>query len=197
MADPLPFQDLIRRLRAGDERAAEELLREYGPAVQRAVQRRLGDTRLGRVLDAEDVCQSVMGSFFRQAVAGHYELEQPDQLVKLLTVMARNKVADQVRRQRAQCRDNRRVVGDTPHEDELLGSDPTPSQQASARELFSEFRRRLSPEEWQLLELRQQGLDWTAIAARLNGHADALRKKLTRALDRVADELGLEGGKPG
>src|SRR5437660_1180896 len=128
------FQELIRRMRAGDQRAAEELLEEYGPTLQRAVQRRLTDSRLGRVLDPADIYQSVMGSFFAHAVEGRYQLDQPDQLVKLLTTMARNKVADQVRRQRAQRRDNRRVVADSPHEDELIGSDPTPSQQASARE---------------------------------------------------------------
>ena len=35
------------------------------------------------------------------------------------------------------------------------------------------------------------GLDWAAIAAAQGGSAEALRKKLARALDRVAAELGL------
>ena len=46
-----------------------------------------------------DICQSVMGSFFYRAALGQYELEKPDDLVRLLVTMARNKLADQARRQ--------------------------------------------------------------------------------------------------
>jgi RNA polymerase sigma-70 factor (ECF subfamily) len=43
-----------------------------------------------------------------------------------------------------------------------------------------------------LLELRQQGLDWAAIAAQVGGSAEARRKQLARAVERVGGELGLE-----
>lgn len=42
--------------------------------------------------------------------------------------------------------------------------------------------------------MRQQGLEWAAIAAELGGSPEALRKHFTRALDRVARRLGLERG---
>jgi hypothetical protein len=61
-----------------------------------------------------------------------------------------------------------------------------------ARDLLEEVRRRLSPEERQVLELRSEGHDWAAIAAWLGDGAEALRKKHARALDRVAEQLGLE-----
>jgi RNA polymerase sigma-70 factor (ECF subfamily) len=51
----------------------------------------LTDPRLRRVLDTVDVCQSVLGGFVR-AAAGQFDLEQPEQLVKLLTTMARNRI---------------------------------------------------------------------------------------------------------
>lgn len=54
------------------------------------------------------------------------------------------------------------------------------------------MRRRLTSEERQLLELRDQGLDWAQIAAARNGSAEALRKRLARAIDRVSARLGLE-----
>ncbi len=54
------------------------------------------------------------------------------------------------------------------------------------------MRRRLSPEEFELLELRGQGREWAAIAAERGGSAEALRKKLARAIDRVAQELRLD-----
>ncbi len=43
-----------------------------------------------------------------------------------------------------------------------------------------------------MLELRKEGLEWTAIAERLGGTAEALRKKLARAVDRVAHQLHLD-----
>ena len=50
------FQELIGRVRAGDQDAATELVKTYEPAVRRAVRLRLGDTRLGRAFDSMDVC---------------------------------------------------------------------------------------------------------------------------------------------
>ena len=60
------------------------------------------------------------------------------------------------------------------------------------RDLQQEVRRRLAPDEWQLLELKNQGHDWAEIAAEVGGAAETLRKKLARAIDRVVDELGLD-----
>ena len=61
------------------------------------------------------------------------------------------------------------------------------SVRAWDRDRQQEVRRRLSPDERQILELRNQGHDWAGIAAQLGGGAEALRKKLARALDRVAE----------
>jgi len=44
------------------------------------------------------------------------------------------------------------------------------------------------------LDLRDQGLDWAAIAAQVGGSPEALRKRLARAIDLVVAELGLEEG---
>jgi hypothetical protein len=68
----------------------------------------------------------------------------------------------------------------------------SPSTVIVVRDLQEEVRRRLAPDEWQLLELRNQGHDWAAIAAMVGGLAETLRKKLARAIDRVVAELGLD-----
>src|SRR5262247_3045690 len=99
------FADFVGRIRAGDEQAATDLVGRYEPAIRRAVRARLGDRRLRRVLDSMDLCQSVLASFFAGAAAGRYDLGRPDQLVRLLVAIARNKVAFQARRQRAGNRD--------------------------------------------------------------------------------------------
>lgn len=191
MTEPDSFADLVRRVRAGDPDAAADLVRKYEPAIRRVVRVRLGG-RVGALFDSMDVCQSVLGSFFLRAAAGQYALDSPTDLIKLLTAMARNKLAFQVRRQRAQKRD---VGRDVPADAVAEPAAPTtsPSRQVAARELLGELDRRLSPEERQLVELRTRGHDWADIADRLRGTPEALRKKHARALDRVAKELGLEG----
>src|SRR6516164_2725471 len=166
MPEANDFQDLIRRVRAGEEEAATDLVRRYEPAIRRAVRIRLGDTRLERAFDSMDVCQSVMASFFVRAALGQYELGAPEQLLKLLATMARHKLADRVDRERAACRDNRRVEEGGADTREVAGTAGSPSRQVAARELLEEVQRRLSPEERQLVDLRGQGLDWAAIAAR-------------------------------
>src|SRR3954447_3229156 len=105
------FEVLIRRVRDGDQQAAAELVRRYEPAIRRAARVRLLDTRLNRLLDSMDVCQSVMASFFVRTALGQYQLETPDQLLKLLATMTRNKLAGAVKGHRAGRRDFRRVEG--------------------------------------------------------------------------------------
>ena len=155
---------------------------------------RLGDTRLQRVMDSMDVCQSVLASFFVRAAGGQYDLERPEQLLRLLVTMARNKVATAARKQRRQRRDQRRDAGTPVEEMEVAGGSPSPSRVLAGKELLSNLRKKLSAEERQIAELRAQGQGWPEVADALGGSAEARRKQLARALDRVARELGLDGG---
>lgn len=192
MSDEIPFPDLIQRVRSGDSEAAAELVRRYEPAIRRVVRLRLTDPRLRRVFDSMDVCQSVLGSFFVRAAMGQYDLVDPDQLLKLLAQMARHKVTDQMRRERAARRDLARLETDSGAAKQVAAAGASPSQHAAGRELLVEFRKRLSPEELDLADLRAQGQEWADIAAERGENADALRKRLTRGLDRVAQQLGLD-----
>jgi RNA polymerase sigma-70 factor (ECF subfamily) len=88
----------MRRVRGGDGRAAEELVRRYEPTIRRVVRVRLVDPRLQRLFDSMDICQSVFGSFFVHAALGDYELATPEQLLGLLVSMSRKKVVDKSRR---------------------------------------------------------------------------------------------------
>src|ERR1700676_1254496 len=142
MSEATDFPDLIRRVRAGDEAAAAELVRRYEPAIRRAVRIRLSDTRLARAFDSMDICQSVMASFFVRAALGQYELNAPEQLLKLLATMARHKLADQVDKERAECRDNRRVEEGSPESRQILAAANSPSRQVAANELLQEVHRR-------------------------------------------------------
>lgn len=192
MSETDSFEVFLRRVRAGEPGAATELVERYGAAIRLEVQMRLGEPGLRRLLDPEDVCQSVLASFFLRAAAGEYELDRPEQLVGLLLAMARNKVGMQVRRQRALRRDTRRDDRTDPATLELAGGGPSPSRVVVGRELLDEFRRRLNDEERRVADLRAQGQEWAEIARTLGGSPDGRRKQLARAADRVARELGLE-----
>jgi RNA polymerase sigma-70 factor (ECF subfamily) len=198
MDDNEIFADLIGRLRAGDPRAAEELVRQCEPEIRREVRvwMRLRDPRLRRVFDSMDICQSVLASFFVRAAAGQYDLERPEQLLHLLAGMARNKLAEQVQYQQRQRRDVRRAQSLGPEAMDLAGGSESPSTQVAGEELLRKLRGRLSDEERRLAEHRAQGHSWADIAAELGGTAEAHRKQLARALDRVVKEMGLEGVRP-
>ena len=98
MSDAAPFFDLMRRVRAGDALAAEELFRQFEPQLRLEARLRLRDPRLRRLVDENDLCQSVMLSFFVRARLGEYDLADPTELRRLLAGMARNKLAAQARR---------------------------------------------------------------------------------------------------
>ena len=185
------FAELLRRVRSGDERAAAELVARYGPAIRRAVRVRLRDPSLQRLIESVDICQSVFASFFVRAALGQYDLESPDQLLKLLATIARNKLAYHARRERADRRDQGRLDRGAVIED-CPATVSSPSCQLAARELVEEARRRLSPEERALLERRTAGLGWAEIARELGGTPDALRIRLARAVARIARQLHLD-----
>jgi hypothetical protein len=74
MPEESPFPELIRRVRGGDEEAAAELLRRYGPTIRRVARVRLADAHLQRLFDSLDICQSVFGSFFVRTALGQYDI---------------------------------------------------------------------------------------------------------------------------
>ena len=189
----MTFADFLRRVCAGDEAAATELVQRYEPALRLEVQLRLTDPKLRRLLDPADLCQSVLKSFFIRATTGQFELDSQEKLLALLRAMARNKIAHEARKQKAQRRDLRRDV--SLGEGELLAADPSPSPSrlAIGRELLDAFRSRLSAEELRMADLRSSGRGWAEIAAELGGTPQARRKQLSRAVKRVSQELGLDG----
>jgi hypothetical protein len=141
-----------------------------------------------------DISQSVLLSFFVRTAAGQYELEEPEQLLKLLVTMARNKLASAARHEHQKCRDRRRTTtsgaaGPLAHYLDPLSA---PDEQIAARELLVRLRQALSDDERRLADLRSQGVAWTDIATQLGGTAQARRIQLARAIDRVARQFDLD-----
>ena len=188
----ISFAELIAGVRRGEQEAAETLVRLYEPEIRRVVRVRLRSSVLRRHLDSVDICQSVLGAFFVRVALGQYDLETPDQLIRLLTTMARNRVATHARRQQAARRDMRRMATESIDELELAGEEASPSSIISARELLAAYRARLTDDERYLADQRAAGRRWTELGEELGVLPDTLQRRLKRALDRVSRELGDE-----
>jgi RNA polymerase sigma-70 factor (ECF subfamily) len=187
-----PFSDFVARIRAGDQEAATDLVRDYEPIIRREVRLRLSDPSVYRVVGDDDVCQSVLRSFFTRAALGQYDLSNPAQLRQLLVAMARNKLAAAARREHADKRGGGRVAPEDVGEAGVAGDGATASRIAAGRELLQRVRSQLNTDERAVADLRGQGHDWAEVARQLGGTADGRRMQLARALDRVSRELGLE-----
>src|SRR5262249_48614952 len=148
-----PFPDLLRRLRAGDPQAAAELFRRHEPVLRRFVRTRMCHPQLRRTLDSIDVCQSVFGNFFRGVRLGRYDLQTPEDLCKLLVVMARNRVISHLRRPHV-WRQQEGQSWDGNHDacELLVSREASPGGQTEARDLLEAVRCRLTAEERWLAE---------------------------------------------
>jgi RNA polymerase sigma-70 factor (ECF subfamily) len=191
MSDVDAFAELMARVRRGDARAAEELFQQFEAQVCVEVKLRLRDPRLRRLVESADVCQSVWLSFFVRAGLGEYDVANPNELMRLLARIARNKVAAQARRHSADRRDFRRAEV-LELAEKIAAGDASPSSVVAREELVRAARARMSDEERTITDLRVEGRKWTEIALELGGTADARRVQLQRAAGRVGRELGLE-----
>lgn len=192
MSGETAFDELLARVRQGDDQAASELFQRYEPYIRRTIRFRLTDPKLRRQLDSVDIVQSVMGDFFIRAALGQFELKGPEDLLKLLATMARNKVSYHARKHRTARRDLGRVEGTPADELPVAAEQTTPSQIVAHRDLIAAFRDRLKPDERYLSDQRALGRSWQEISDELGEPADTLRKRLNRAVARVSSELGLD-----
>lgn len=186
------FEERLRQLQLGEDQAVEAFVAEYEPYIRRAIRFRIKNAALMAAADSVDVCQSVLGGFLLKLSAGDYVLQSEDQLRALLLAIAKKKFSMLQRRESASKRARRRTwsLEDIPE------IPSTVSQPAEANlelvELSNSVRMCLTDDEWQLLQLRKQGLSWSEIEGQLHIDAVVLKKRLSRSLRRVAAQLGLD-----
>jgi len=190
MPDNPDFADFLRRIRAGDDLAATELVRRFEPLIRREVRTRIGDQRLKRAFDSVDVSQSVLAIFFSRAATGEYELERPEQLARLLVTMARNRLVSRARKERRLVRDVRRLALDPAVLEQVPDRQSSPSEVLSKKEQVAQLEVYLTDEEQQILNLRTEGLSWDEVAARIGGSGQARRMQLSRGIERLERQLG-------
>ncbi len=185
------FVELIQRVRSGDEQAAAALVRRYEPHIRRVVRVQMTDPALRRTLDSVDICQSVLANFFVRAALGEFDLDRPEQLIRLLSVMARNRIRKHVEIQHAGRRDVRRLESAPVEQFDCADGAETPSSIVANRELLERSRAQLDEQERYLADQRALGRSWPDLADELGVSSDALRMRLSRSIDRVARKLGI------
>ena len=184
------FSQLLAEVRSGDAEAAEVLVKRFEASVRIAVRARLSDVRLRRLFDSQDVCQSVLASFFLQVAAGAYELNEPQQLTALLVKMAQNKLAQRTRNHFRKCRDFRRQT--ETDSNEIPSHGPDPLRRLAGQDLLHRALAMMSPEIRAVADRRIVGHPWAQIADELGGSAESRRKQYERAIDRIADALDID-----
>ena len=184
------FEQLIGRLRNGDQAAASELVGKYESEVRRFVRFRLTTPAIRRFVDSLDISQSVLGRFFVELREGKLDVSTPGQLRNLLLTMARNKLYDQARKELAEKRDATRV--EEYGEGKFVDHEDSVSENVADTEFVNVIRTHLSDDERYLIDQRMTlNRSWEDIASELNSTPDAVRKRMTRAIDRVAGQLGV------
>src|SRR6476661_3985744 len=84
-------QSLLRRFKLGQGDAATGLYLRYAQRLL-ALARAKSSPALARRVEAEEIVQSVFGSFFRGAQQGYYDVPAGDELWKLFLVITLNKI---------------------------------------------------------------------------------------------------------
>src|SRR5262249_38375591 len=100
---------LLHRVREGSQDAATQLYLRYVQRVH-ALTHAQCSAELARQVDAEDIVQSIFGSFFRGASLGYYDVPAGEELWKLFLVIALNKIRAKGNYFRAAKRDVRLTV---------------------------------------------------------------------------------------
>jgi RNA polymerase sigma-70 factor (ECF subfamily) len=192
------FDELLRRLRAGDEDAAREVFQRFARRLIGLARQRL-DRLVRTKVEAEDVVQSALKSFFVGYAGGEFELGDWNSLLGLLVVITLRKCAREAKRFRGPHHDVRREVelpadGEEVADWEVFAHEPTPAEAAMLADTVEQLLRDLEPRARGVLELRMQGYTVPEISAQagLTEHTvEGVLRKVRKRLRR------LEGGAAG
>lgn len=159
--------ELITLLRDGDSRAMGKVFARYGRLLARLARAHLSPA-VARVVDGDDVVQSVFRTFCRRLDEGQYRIDSSSYLLRLLMVITVTKAREQGRHHTAALRDVRAVSADgEAWLARALSREPDPADWAALRETVDGLLRGLTPEHARILNLHMEGLGADAIAERV------------------------------
>jgi len=162
-----PSAELLRRVQAGDQRAANEVFARYVERLTRLARSRLA-ARLAARVDPEDIVQSAYRSFFVAARQGRFRVDQSGDLWRLLVEVTLHKLYRQAARHQARRRtvQRERATSDGSVWQRVAGREPTPEQAAMAAEELEAVLAKLPTRGRAVIELVLQGYEHREIAAK-------------------------------
>ena len=179
-------RSLLARFREGSQDAAALLYRRYAQRL-RDLAKAQCSTDLAKVVEPDDIVQSVFGSFFRAASQGVYQLPDGEELWKLFLVIALNKIRARARYHKAARRDlSRTVTG--PGYDFTLESVAQADEAAETllQLTVDEALDRLPPQHRQAIRLRVEGFEVSEIAERIGRSLRSTERLLQESRERLA-----------
>lgn len=191
---PTSDRSLIARVRDGSQTAATALYERYAQRLMALAKARCGDDLAARV-DAEDIVQSVFGSFFRGAAQGLYDAPTGEEIWGLLLVMALNKIRAKGAHHRAAKRDVRKTVsGDALSDSGLEPPDSDGAALALLRVVIDELVEKLPEGHRAAVRLRIEGYEVAEIAS-LTGRSQRTTERILQEFRaRMAAEFGEGSG---
>jgi RNA polymerase sigma-70 factor (ECF subfamily) len=191
MSQDHSFDDLMARLRTGDNDAATQVFNRFANRLIELARRRL-NPQIRQKLDPEDVLQSVFRSFFVHQAAGQITgLESWDNLWALLVVITMRKCGRRIEYFRSASRDVQREIppplsSDESSSDSGTSSDePTPSEAAMLTETVEQLMNGLEGRHRDILSLSLQGYTVREISVQVS----CTERTAYRVLKRVKEML--------
>lgn len=177
------FDQMMQRIRTGDDSGMQQLVAEYGHLLLAVIRRYFRRDMRAR-FDSHDFAQAVWISLYRKREElGRFQ--NPRALMGYLSRMAIHKVIDEGRRQTGAKRDVRLEV----HLSDVAGSrersNPTASDVAVANERLEELLDQERPDLRSMVRLRLQGHTIEDIARRVDRDERTVRRLFRRIRSRM------------
>lgn len=179
-------QRLFKGVVLGDETAADELFAAYVHRLIALARGRLSE-RLQRKVDADDIVQSAMRSFFVRARDGQFVIQRSGELWALLAAMTRNKLLRQCERFRQQKRDVARDEDGLSENAAVVA--PTVEEAVAVADELELVMRELSPLSRDIAERRLQGQSIPDIAEAVDRSERTVRRLLAAFRDQLEQRL--------
>jgi RNA polymerase sigma factor (sigma-70 family) len=182
----------VAALRAGDPASAQPLWERYYRRLVSLARQKLRSARR-READEEDVVQGAFHSFFQGLARGRFpQLNDRDDLWRLLVVITARKALDQLAHEHAKRRGGGTLQGesrilpggefDGAAIDQVVGDEPTPEFAAQVAEEYERLLDLLGDETLRKVAVwKMEGLTKDEIAARL----DCSRRTVARKLETI------------
>lgn len=184
------FDELIARLRAGDEAAAEQIFHRYLQRLTALARSRLSN-RVRRKIDPEDIVQSVYNSFFGRFANGQFTIPTWESLWSVLVVMTLRRCGRWAQYYQAAMRDvgaersQGPLSGSSVHDWEALADDPTPAEAAMLSELVERLLSEFDAKHREIVTMSLQGCSVAEISAEV-GRSE---RTVQRVLEQVKAKL--------